>query len=522
LRPFDSNGDFHPIAERHGLRRAAVRGAGLAISASGISFVLQMSATVVLARLLTPADFGIVTMVTTFSLLFSSFGLNGFTEAILQREVVTHSLVSNLFWINIAVGALLTIVFALLGPLVALFYHDPLVVHVVEGMSLTIIVSSFSVIHLALLNRALRFAAVSANTIVARSVSVIASIILALAGWGYWSLVAGYIAQQLSTSVGAWIMCSWVPGRPRRSRGTAAAVKFALNVYSRFGFSYFTGNTDNLLVGWRYNAVTLGFYKKAFDLFYLPTNQLLSPISSVVIATLSRFSRDLTYYRRYFLAGMSLLAFVGMGIGADFTLVGKDMVRVLLGPGWDEAGRIFAFFGPGIGVMMLYSTQSWIHLSIGRPDRWLRWSVVEFFCTAGLFLIALPWGPRAIALAWTVSFFILMIPAYWYAGKPIEFGIAPVLAVIWRYFAAAVAAACSTAWLVHVFLMFAAVPGALGAFVRCVSISLLFFALYIGAVIALHWGIGPIRQTARIISEMLPQKSTAQPVPMSSAAAETS
>lgn len=518
MRPFDSSGTFHPIAEGRGLRRAAVRGAGVTVFASAVSFVVQMAATVILARLLTPTDFGIVTMVTTFSLFFSSFGLNGFTEAILQREEITHFLVSNLFWINIAAAAFLTVVFALLGPLIALFYHDPLVVRVVEGMSLTIIAASLSVIHLALLKRALRFTAVAVNTIVARIVSVLVSIALALVGWGYWSLVAGYIAQQLSISVGAWIMCRWTPGLPRRVPGTAAVVKFALNVYSHFGFYYASGNTDNLLVGWRYKAAALGLYKKAFDLFYLPANQLTSPISSVVIATLSRFNRDRAQYCRYFLAGFSFLAFVGMGIGADLSLIGRDMIRVVLGPAWDESARIFVFFGPGIGIMMLYGTQSWIHLSIGRPDRWFRWGVFEFLCTVSLFLIALPWGPRAVALAWTTSYFVLMAPAFWYAGKPIDFGITAVLPVVWKFFVAALAAACASLALIHFWPPFGNAPGGLGAFARCVSVSALFFALYLAAVVVLHRGIEPLRQAGRILGEMLPQRRAAQSISADSTA----
>lgn len=510
MRPFDSSGAFHPIAEGHSLRRAAVRGAGVTVFASAVAFVVQMAATVILARLLTPSDFGIVTMVTTFSLFFSSFGLNGFTEAILQREEITHFLVSNLFWINIAAAAFLTVVFALLGPLIALFYHDPLVVRVVEGMSLTIIAASFSVIHLALLKRALGFTAVAVNAIVARIVSVLVSIGLALAGWGYWSLVAGLVAQQLSISIGAWIQCSWTPSLPRRVPGTAAVVKFALNVYSHFGFYYATGNTDNLLVGWRYNAAALGLYKKAFDLFYLPANQLTSPISSVVIATLSRFNRDRAQYCRYFLAGISFLALVGMGVGADLTLIGRDVIRVVLGPAWDESGRIFVFFGPGIGVMMLYGTQSWIHLSIGRPDRWFRWGVFEFLCTVSLFLIALPWGPRAVALAWTTSYFLLMTPAFWYAGKPIDFGISTVLPVIWKFFIAALAATCASLALIHVWPPFGTTPGGLGAFARCVSVSAIFFALYLAAVVALNRGTEPLRHAGRILGDMLPQHRTAQ------------
>lgn len=512
MKPFDSSGAFHPVAKSQGLRRTAVRGASVTIFAQGVSFAVQMGATVVLARLLTPADFGIVTMVTTFSLLLCSFGLNGFTEAILQREEITHSLASNLFWINFSSTVCLAIVFAALGPLMALFYHDPVVKHVAEGMSLTIAAAGFSVIHLALLNRAMRFTAVSVISVVARSVYVFVSIALALAGWGYWALVAGSIAQQLSTSVGAWIMCRWVPSLPRRVPGTAAAVKFAINVYSHFSLNYFAGNTDNLLVGWKYGAGALGFYKKAFDLFTTPMCQILSPMGAVVVATLSRFNRERGHYQRYFLSGISLLALVGMAIGADFTLVGRDLIRLVLGPGWSEAGRIFAFFGPGIGVMLLYNTHGWIHLSIGRPDRWFRWGVIEFLCTAGLFLIGLPWGPVGIASAWTVSFFVLMIPAFWYAGKPIDFGVAPVIAVVWRFFAASVAAGCSTAWIVHIAPPFGAANGALGALARLVSVSLLFLTLYLGAVVALHRGLEPFRQAARLVHDLLPQRTEPQSV----------
>ena len=95
--PFQSNGTFHPIATGRGLRQSAVRGAGAAITGSAGNFVVGMGSVVILARLLTPSDFGIVTMVTTFSLLLRSFGLNGFTELIMQREEITDSLASNLF-----------------------------------------------------------------------------------------------------------------------------------------------------------------------------------------------------------------------------------------------------------------------------------------------------------------------------------------------------------------------------------------------------------------------------------------
>lgn len=506
FRPFDAAGNFCKIEAGSGLRSAAVRGAGVTIFAQGTSFFVQIGSVMILARLLTPTDFGVVTMVTTFSLLFYSFGLNGFTEAILQREEVTDSLVSNLFWANFGIGGFLTVAFIALGPLLARFYRDPVVTRVAIGMSLTIVIGSLGWIHLALLGRAMQFRTVSAISVVARTISVIVSIVLAVLGWGYWALVAGQIVVAVATVLGAWWMCRWVPRWPKRREGTASAVKFAVNVYSHYAFSYFTRNTDNLLVGWRFSAQALGFYKKAYDLFVLPESQLTSPISAVVVTTLSRLNRDRIQYQRYFLSGIAVLAFVGMGIGIDITLIGRDIIRFLLGPGWDEAGRIFSLFGPGIGVMLLYNTHGWIHLSSGRPDRWFRWGVIESICTVGLFVAALPWGPSGIALAWTISYFVLLLPGFSYAGAPIDLPLKTVLAAVWKFFLASALAGFGTAGVVRLLHLFATRQGAFGALARASAISLIFVVLYLGTVIALYRGLAPINQTVRLIRDAMPQR----------------
>jgi O-antigen/teichoic acid export membrane protein len=513
LKPFNSGGEFHRINHGDGLRRVAVQSAGVTILGQAASFLVQIASTMWLARLLTPKDFGVVTMVTTFSLLFRSFGMNGFMELIMQREEVTEPLASNLFWIQLAIGTLLTLIFASSGPALALFYHNAAVAPVAEGMSLTIGIGCLGWIHLGLLQRAMRFRATSIISFVGQLLLVIVTITLAMAGWHYWALVWGSVTQVVATVVGAWLVCRWIPSLPRRVAGTGSGLKFAMNVYLHFAFSYSTRNTDNLLVGWRYGAQALGFYKKAYDLFVLTGTQLLSPISAVAVSTLSRVSRDPEQFQRYFLRAISVLALIGMGIGADFALIGQDLIRFLLGPGWDEAGRIFALFGPGIGVMLLYDTHGWIHLSIGRPERWFRWGLMEFMCTASLFALTLRWGPSGIALAWTISYFLLLIPGFWYAGKPIGLGIGPVFAIIWKFFLASVGAGFATALIIRAVPHFATAPGASGAFGRMVSVSLLFFGLYIGGVIALHHGSKPLKETNSLLRDLLPERTVKRTTP---------
>lgn len=503
MRPFDANGNFRPLVNDGGLRRAAVRSAGVTVFAQSVGFAVQMIATIALARLLAPSDFGVVAMVTTFSVLLVSFGQIGFPEAVLQREEMNYFLASNLFWINLSAGLLLTIGFAAAGSLLARFYHDPRVAHVAVGVSLTIFITSASVLHLALLKRAMRFSAVSLNDILARAASVFISILLAILGWGYWALVGGAVAQTISMSVGAWILCRWVPSLPRRAAGTSSLMRFAVTVNGRWNFDYFARNMDNLLVGWQFGSAPLGFYKKAYDLFALPANQLLS-VYPVAVSTLSRLNRNPVQYRRYFLSGLSVLAFVGMAIGADLTLVGRDLVRLVLGPGWETSGQIFSFFGPGIGLMLIYGSHGIIHLSIGTTGRYFRWGIVEFIVTGLLFLLALPWGPLGIAAAWTFSFWILTIPAFWYAGKPIQFGIAPVLGVIWRYLLASVLAGFACAAIVRHIPSVATASDLTGAATRLLTTSIFFTALYIIAVVLLHRGFVPLYQFAGLLREMAP------------------
>lgn len=507
MKPFQLDGTFHPIATGDGLRRSAVRGVGVSIAGQAGSFAVMIGSVVILARLLTPSDFGIVTMVTTFSLLFRSFGMNGFTELIMQREEITDTLASNLFWIELGIGTILTLAFAASGHLLALFYHNPAVAPVAVAMSLTIGIGCLGWIHMGLLQRAMHFRTTAIINFVGQLLLVIMSIIMAMAGWHYWALVWGSVMQTIVVAVGAWWMCRWIPSRPGRAAGTGSGLKFAMNVYSHFAFSYSTRNTDNLLVGWQFGARSLGFYKRAYDLFVLPETQLLAPLSAVVVSTLSRVNGNREQFQHYFLRAIAVLALVGMGIGADFALVGKDLIRFLLGPGWDEAGRIFVLFGPGIGVMLLYNTHGWVHLSIGRPERWFRWGLMEFAFTVTLFLLALPWGPSGIALAWTASYFLLMLPGLWYAGEPIGLGIGPVFAVIWKFFVASAGAGLATVPIIKAMPQLAALSGGSGAFERMVSVSLVFFGLYIGGVIVLHWGIKPLSETSSLLRDLLPERT---------------
>lgn len=518
--PFDEKGAFHPRAGGHELRRMAVRGAAASVTASGLALAAQVVSTVILARLLMPADFGVVTMATTFSLLLASFGLNGFTEVVIQFEEIDHYTASNLFWFNSAAGLMLAIAFSAAGSLLVRFYGNPLVAKIAVGLSVGIFLGALSVIHLALLKRAMRFAATSTNDVAGRVVNTAVAILLAFKGWGYWALVAGIVAQQLSVTVGAFWLCRWMPSLPQRTGRTRASLRFAAKVYGQFSAAYATLNVDNVLVGWRFNAVALGFYKKAFDLFALSATQLTAPLHNVALATLSRLNQDRVLFRRYLANSLGMIAFAGMAMSGDLTLVGKDVVRLVLGPKWFETGRIFELFGPGIGAMLLCSTVGWIHLSIGKPERWLRWSLFQLTATASLFLLALRWGPEGVAAAWSISFWTLLVPGFWYAGRPIGFRGSDLIAATWRYAAAGVVGGLTIAAVMR-HTPFWDTHSATGAALEAIVVSGLFIALYLALVVLFHWGLAPLRQLARLLRELGPARQHKAPTAESARSQES-
>ncbi len=415
------------------LGRTAVRGGAITIISQALGLCLQIGSTITLARLLMPRDFGLVTMVTTFSLLLQSVGANGFTEAIVQREVITHKLLSTLFWINVGVGLLLTLGFAFASTYVAWLYGEPELRAICAAVAVSILMDHIGTLHVALLRRGMQFGVINSAVLGARASGLGVAIAGAANGWGYWALVANLLVYPFVISVIAWLCCSWRPGLPARDADTRPVIKFALHTYGYFCANYVCRNLDNLLVGWCYGSLTLGNYKRAYDLFALPLSQLTAPLTAVALPTLSRLRSDAVRFRKYYLKSISLIAFTGMGLSAIFTLTGKDLLVLLLGQKWIESGRIFTYFGPGIGIMLILSTNRWLFLPLGRADQLFRWGVCEVLVTGLLFVIGLPFGPRGVALAWACSFFLLAGPGLSYAGRLIGLRFSAIFSVAFRY-----------------------------------------------------------------------------------------
>ena len=496
---------FHDGSLRAGLKKRAVKGAGVMVFSQTFAYSVQMISTVILARLLTPDDFGLVAMVSVCSVLLMNFGVK-FTEAILQEKEITHEKISSLFWVNIGISVLITVGFMACSPIIAWFFSEPRLRYITVVMAFPILLSGLSTQHIALLKRSMKFKQVAANDMVAAVVSVIIAIAMASAGWGYWAVVARQVTVLVAGTVGAWIMCSWRPGLPIGNSGIYSMVKFACNTYCNYCMTYFSRNLDKVLIGRLLGSQLLGHYDRAYQLSGAFPNQLVIPLTTVAVSTLSRLREDPEKYWRYFERMLSTIAFLGMGVSAVLTVIGKDLVVIVLGPQWGKAGDIFTAFAPGLGMALIYSTSVWLHLSLGRADRCFRWSIIGLLATIIAYIIGLRFGAFGVAVAYSASLYILAWPALSYAGGPLNFKLSSFVGITWKYMLAALIAGVS-GWIVFYSSGWISSDlSKLSAVVRVPSVSIVCIFLYLAVVVVLHRGLRPIIELLEVAHDMLSRR----------------
>ncbi len=495
-------GFFDTESATRNIREKALRGGAAMLLSRSVNAGVQFGSAIILARLLGPKDFGLFAMVTAFSLLLANVGYNGFIEAIVQTEDISHQQVSALFWLGLGISVGLAILFSASSYLLVAFYKEPKLAHIAIALSTGFVFNALTTTHLALIMRRIRFRDVMLNEIASVVVSNVVAVAMALKGFGYWALIFRQLVGAFSTALIAWIQCSWRPGLPRRLSQTKRLIEYAARTYINYAVTYLGRNLDKVLIGWRWGPRELGNYDRAYQLFVMPAGQMVTPLASVALATLSRLRDDAERYRRYFLRSLSIIAFFGMFASGILTVAGRDIIIFLLGDQWAKAGHIFTAFGPSVGITLVYGTHSWLHLSLGRPERWLKWSLVALGVTALLFLIGLEFGGIGIAVAYSLSYYLLVGPALLFAGKPIGITAQDIWGQLWKYLAASVLSA-STVWLTFARLGLLGAPasGSL-LLMRILAVGLTYSLVYCLAVLVFFRSLQPFRDLFVIVREM--------------------
>jgi PST family polysaccharide transporter len=496
---------FDTESLHYDLKKKAIQGGGSMLISRTTNFAIQFVSTVILARLLTPEDFGLVTMVTAFSLLFFNVGLNGFSEAIIQKERVTRPQVSTLFWIGLAISTGLAILFSVCSPLLARFYKEPRLIPIAMTLSIGFIFSALATEHIALIMRNMQFYKLMVNEVAAGILGTGIAIWMALNDFGYWAIVARQLSIPIFSAIFAWLQCPWRPGLPAKDPEIRPMIRFAVKTFGNFFVRYIERNSDKILLGRRWGGQEVGNYDRAYYLFVLPANQLVVPLSGVALATLSRLHKEPERYKLYYLKALSLLTLIGMLVSVVMTINGRDIVLFVLGPQWQKTGAIFSALGPAIGMTVISATIGWLHLSQGNPGRWLRWGIFSAVFTVLSLFVGLPFGALGVAIAYSLSFYVLTWPGIWYAAKPMGIRISELWKTVWIFLAAAILSGLTTSWAVNNVLFIMRLLEHGHVLVRIGFATVLCTLLYFVAVIILYGGIRPILEMGILFKMVMPR-----------------
>ena len=403
-----------PEKHMHDLKRRTLRGGLARFGATGANFLLRMGAIMALARLLSPKDFGLVSMVVAFTGVLSYLRDFGLSSAAVQRTTISEEQSSTLFWINLLIGALLGIIALAMAPAIAAFYGDPRLFGITAVLALGFPFNAAGTQHQALLQRQMRWTTLAVISVVSLMVGAAIAIAGAEAGYGYWALVWMSIASPLAGTVGLWLTTGWVPGLPQRRVGARSLMLFGGTVTLRGLVTFVAYNADKVLIGRFWGAEAIGIYGRAYQLVNIPADQLNSAFGEVAFSALSRLQDDPVRLKRYFLRGFALVLELTLPIMLACVFFADELVFVVLGPKWKDAAEIVRLLAPAMAIYAVITPLECLIFSIGLGARSLKIALVfaPFMITGCL--IGLPYGPKGVAFAYSAAMTLWFIPHTWW------------------------------------------------------------------------------------------------------------
>lgn len=406
------------------LKGRTVRGGALAVSAQGAQFVLQMLCTVVLARVLTPADFGLIAMVNVVTVFAHMFSEGGLAIATIQRKEINHQQVTALFWVNVVIGVALMLAVAATAPLLTWFYREPRLAGITGVAATAFLFIGLGVQHDALLRRQMRFAAMASRNVAASAVAVGVGIAMGWMGAGYWALVVYPVAGSLTRAVLSWLMVDWRPGWPRRAKDVRPMLMLGGNQTAANCVIHVSTSLDSLLIGRFRGAGPLGLYSKAQALLLLPLRQLDGPLTAVALPVLSRIQEDPERLARYYLRLANLLMWATTPLVGLLFVAAQPVIALVLGDQWRESAAVFRVFAVLAPTFPLVQINVLLFQSRGQTDRLLKLTLLRAPVLMGSVVVGLPFGIRGVALAYTVANLVTLpwVFAFSFSGTRLTLG----------------------------------------------------------------------------------------------------
>ncbi|MEL6892754.1 MAG: lipopolysaccharide biosynthesis protein [Actinomycetota bacterium] len=370
--------------------------------------VVRVGSLLVLTRLLTPQEFGLVALVTVLTGLFERvLGDTGTTTALVRHPTISHGLASSVLWLNVAIGGLTTLVLVVFGAPIASLLGDADATDIVRVMGFLAVINGCAHVPRALFRRRMLFSRLAATNLTNAVITAAATIGFAAAGWGEWAIVVGNLSGTVTATVLAWVLIDWRPALhfSRRRLSEIAGFSSRLTIQNIFGYISFAG--DRFIVGRFVGTTELGYYGMANRLMRYPIQTTAQTYRDVVFPNLARLQDDHRAMTTAYERSVSGIAFVIFPLCGVIAALADPLVAFGLGPKWVPATDVLALVAVTSGLQAVASTTGSLYNARGRADLSLRWQVFSSLFLLACYSIGARWDLIGVAWSYLIGIALL-------------------------------------------------------------------------------------------------------------------
>ncbi|MGH1375045.1 MAG: lipopolysaccharide biosynthesis protein [Alphaproteobacteria bacterium] len=378
-----------------------------------IANIIGLGGSIILARLLGPEEFGLMAMLATAIALLTVFENFGLYFATVQKKYLSSDELNFLFWANLGVASIMSVLMFFSAPYIANFFEQPQLYELAQVLSLAFICRGAANQHAALLNRKLQHGKSSLATTVAVFFATGGAIIMALTGFGIWALVWRQIIEAFVRMIMIWSFTQWIPRWVKWDNAFIPSLTIGLNLTASNLMYYLSRNTDDILIGKFIGNAGLGHYKLSYQILLLPLRRLSEPVAQIMIPVLSQLQDDAERYRRNYTRVAHILILALWPIGVVFIMHADTLVYIIFGAEWFMAAEPLRWLASLLLIQGITNTTGWLLISQARSKEILYWSIFTSVTTIASFIIGLPYGIVGVAAAYVIVEY-LRIPLLFY------------------------------------------------------------------------------------------------------------
>ena len=362
--------------------------------AQGVTFIVS----VILARLLTPNDYGIVGLITVFISIAGVFVSSGFGNSLIQKENVTQLDYSSVFFFNLVMGILLYIILFLVAPIIASFYDEAILVPVIRVLALSLIIAGINGIQQAYVAKTMQFKLFFFSTIIGTIISAIIGIFMAYEGLGVWALILQSLSNQIVDTCILWFTVRWRPTFEFSIKRMKEMFSFGWKLLFSSLIDETYNNLYSLVIGKFYSAKQLGYYNRGRNIPNLVILNINGTIQSVMFPAFSNYQSDKVKLKAMVRRSIMTSTYIIMPAMMGLAAISKPLVILLLTEKWLPCVPFMQFSCFIFSFWPMHTTNLQAINAVGRSDIFLKLEIIKKVIGLSILVFSIPMGLYAMMI----------------------------------------------------------------------------------------------------------------------------